>query len=205
MPDHQLNIVKIFDNTWHWYMDKDGETFISSGNRLIPGERPISAAALSTLHPDLPIALKAMLKVKEAEGLVPVTEGCFLHETLRLLKYGPIDIYGVDYYRRTYTKIETVKPALSEDSIVWVGGNQVFASYVEHEGRKIPFVTLVDWYDSRVDKSVLEKEYPGWLERFKIFDSLGLDGEQHIRHLFKPEQVAPDARVSVEISNITFD
>lgn len=170
------------------------------------GDYPVAVKAvdLASLHPDLPVAIRALLaqnKLMEPEA--HGASGANVYYSLMLLMHGTTDIPDENGEPVHFISISSLNQAKDAPGCTHVFGTSLAISYCENEGRKVPFVS--DWvgHGLTVPNNMLDQLFPDWQKRQQVALELGLNIVEQISYTLNKKTSA--SLTSSTMSEVTFD
>lgn len=191
--------IEIGLHEWSVLNDNAFLADVSTGTPIV-----VSCAELEELHPQFPIALRASIARNEmVEPPKSSASGAEAYYTLLLLRNDPIRLVDSNGNTVDYVSILTLKldPGLPRSATLF--GIAVDIDTVEHNGQVVPFVTCWNGMQSCVLKDALDKQFPGWENRVRAGEELGLTGADLCSYSLT--QVATEPGLNTNMSELAFD
>lgn len=199
----------ILARTSRWYIG-DENTFIAVDDDAYV-DRPVKVRNVAERHQQLPLAIKALIdwsyqkQIKAGQHKIfgnddlMYAAGFLVKATAELLDSGGFKFEVSKEKTHILTAIDAVLFTSDTDDYFLFNGVSVDIQYTTFNDQQIPFVTDDLGVQLAIERDSLEKQYPGWLHRYKMGNDLGIEHSELMRYVF-----SQDNPENVNISNITF-
>lgn len=204
MPYPTISLQKLIRQTRHWSrVDEDGIYSAASFDKYDEDqEYAVTPAELSVLHPLLPETINAMIVHNWNTNRVAHVTGIDFCAALALLEGKSIKFIDVAGQERHVSYLMGISQH-SENPNAWmIGGYDVQTKPHTIAGQNVLLVTGHEFVTRCADAQDLENRYPGWQERWKIGQDLGLSLSELQVDIFK---AAPEPITTHTMQQITFE
>lgn len=179
------DLEALFQSASRWYLhgEHDFQCDISGKMTAI-----VTANSLSKFHPLLPAALAGLIYAQDRHLDGKYVYGRLAYPLVALLTTGSIVLEDPLGVKHTYVGVSDVRANLQDEKAVYVDGNEVNLTYWPGPGGPTPLVLGQTWGTICVSLSYLDAHYPGFSERWKMAQSLHLEGVTNVSYLFNASQ-----------------
>lgn len=169
-----------------WYLHDDDEHFILS--RPAPGgavKYLVPKQRLAAIEPSLPVVFAAHIQFNTAvdgQSSRPPNHTT-LAQTVAYLQKGLIEFVDDKGARKACLEVMDIHTK-SDTQQVLINAFVVHAGYVMHDGVHIPFIESAQRETLVLEKDSLNRQYPGWWERYHVASSMDLLHDETIAYVF---------------------
>lgn len=151
----------------------------------------VPVAQLSSLHPLLPGTLDAMLTYQRENYSTPSVSGLRIAQTLALLNNEYVNFTDVDGWGRKLVKLRSIERYQDSVDMVLLHGSDITTLPATVEQQAIEFALTSHTTHRVVKIEELNRQYPGWEERWRIGQDIGLEAQELIPHVFYNTPLVP--------------
>lgn len=153
---------------------------------------PVSDSELAALHPRMPEVVRAMVTWTKTNKKQEEILGEEFFAQLDILQYGLIELETHHGEVEAFSHISSVIE--DENETVELTAATVTLDYVQLVDESTPIVVSTLFWSHTVSKVELDRKYPGWEERWKIGQTIGMANSQLMRMVFAKDAVALHAQ-----------
>lgn len=200
MPHNIALLTKLIRRASYWQ-----ECSSDSFEAVILGEQNVKVqdAALRSLHPLLPLSLRARLHWDNRHGDVPgFISRDIMSDSVNLFQHGAVTFMDTTENLRVLSCTEALWVPRETPHTLCIRGNALHLKYAMSNGVTVPFVVSNDWSAFLVAKQELDVRYPGWEHRWAVSVELELSAHDTGRYVFAREGYGGS---DLTLNDVTFD
>lgn len=194
------DLFRMLPETVGWL--KSGDDFLALTYNPVTDARsnvPVPAALLEEIQTGFSHALRALILCPDKIGTPAQASGHLVCDTLRVLRYGVVELEDAKGYARKLVNIKSISPHISLSDRVQLRATVVYLRETKAGSQVYTFVIESRSSDVTVLKTTLDRAYPGWSERLATTEALDLNEKQAMVHVFlldrsaiNPDTTLPD-------------
>lgn len=203
MSNTNFYLHRALDTVVRWGLD-------SSNNIVATIKKPgvakeiyqVSDVDLHALHPRMPEVVRAMVIWTKTNKNQDEILGEEFFAQLDILQHGLIELETRRGELETFSHISNLIGVEGENEMVELTGTTVTLDYVQLAGERTPIVVSTLFWAHNVSKAEIDKKYPGWNERRRIGQDIGMAHGQLMRMVFSHDDAV---RTSLPLPDSSFE